>query len=566
MVSNARPPSRTYLFALDEVAPDRALRARKFLHRFIEEYLGPNDVGAVALTGRGLSSSGQDFTTNRRLLLGAIDKYTGGFSDADTASPARMGSDGIQLAASLRKLTEFLATMPGRKTMVFVGEGLGDLDVFNLLDYRGTALTPSGVDMHAALATATRNNITIYPVDPRGLTTELAASESFDTSALDNRTDLAALAEATGGFSFTSSNNVKSAFERIVRETSTYYTIGFNSEYDRLDGRFVPVQVRVKRPGLLVKSRAGFVAPREKERRPEKITGDTRSAAVAEALASAIPTNGVKMRVAAAPYRGLKSPSVALAVEIDISTFGLVLKPGTMSADVEVSYLATDGKGKVRPGRRHNATLSLKTDAFNKAIKNGVRMISEFELPQGRYQLRVAAGSQYNAGSVIYDIDVPDFSKDPLMLSGVSLSSTAAAAIPTLKPQDPLKDLLPGPPVATRQFAPDDTLAFFAEVYDNRAPKDAAPFPVTVELRGSDGRVVPVAKGEVTSSSPKGKSGGYPVAGRFPLKNVPEGSYVLRVEAGASGAGSQPVVRGVPIVVKVRTEEDSEIEVRGERR
>jgi VWFA-related protein len=415
VVSNARPPSRTYLFALDEVAPDRALRARTFLRRFIAEHLGPNDVAGVALTGRGLSTSGQDFTSNRQLLLAAIDKYSGGFGPNEIGESDRAySSDAVQLASALRKLTEFLATLPGRKTLIYVGEGLGGIDIFNLLDYRGTSLTPAGYDAHAAIAAATRGNVTIYPVDPRGLTTDLAPAESFSTADLDARADLSGLAEATGGFSFTSSNNVASGFQRIVQENSAYYTIGFNSEYLRRDGRFVAVQVRVKRPGLVVRSRAGYVAPIGEERRPERVEADTRSPAVADALASAVSTSGVPLRIVAAPYRAGRNASIAVAVEIDVKTLPLMKKGGTVTGEVEVSYLATDRRGKVRPGRRHTAALAVKAEAIDKVLKDGVRVVSEFELPPGRYQLRAAAGGLAIAGSVVYDLDVPDFGKEPL--------------------------------------------------------------------------------------------------------------------------------------------------------
>ena len=89
VLTNTRPQGRRYLIALDEVSPDWALKARNFLRRFINEQLGPNDVAAVALTGRGLADSGQDFTTNRRLLLAAIDKFSGGFEASTGERRAR---------------------------------------------------------------------------------------------------------------------------------------------------------------------------------------------------------------------------------------------------------------------------------------------------------------------------------------------------------------------------------------------------------------------------------------------------------------------------------------------
>src|SRR5678815_5742488 len=179
---------------------------------------------------RDSASSAQDFTSNKKLILQAIDKFSGAFSEFDDKPLS--SSDSRQLGSSLRRLTEFLATMPGRKVMLYIGEGLGGLDPYQATAYRGTSLTPGELDFHEAIAAATRGNVTIYPVDPRGLTFETTAPESFDTTTLDARADLAAIADVTGGFSLTSSNNYATAIGRMVRENSSYYTLGFSSEYE----------------------------------------------------------------------------------------------------------------------------------------------------------------------------------------------------------------------------------------------------------------------------------------------------------------------------------------------
>ena len=338
--------------------------------------------------------------------------------------------------SSLRRLTEFLATLPGRKALIYIGEGLGGVDMFAVRDYRGGALTPTEQDAHAAVAAATRGNVTIYPIDPRGLTTDLAEAQAIESPDLEARADLAALADLTGGFSLTGSNNFKGTFERLVRDNSSYYTIGFNSEYARLDGRFVSVQVRVKRPGLQVRSRGGYVAPIGQSRGPQRVASDTRLPAVADAIASAVATAGVPMRVFAAPYKGQgRNALVTLAVELDVASLNLSKKTGSLSGEVEVTYLATDSRGKVHPGRKHSATLTLRPEAVDRAFRDGVRVLSDFELPPGRYQLRIAAGGATSAGSVVYDLDVPDFGKGALTMSGVSLTSRSAAAVTTLKPR-----------------------------------------------------------------------------------------------------------------------------------
>ena len=81
VLSNERPPGRLYVIALDQMsATARCARAR-FSGSSSRQYLGPNDTAAVVLITGGLRESGQEFTSNPRLLLNAIDKFDGGIRD-----------------------------------------------------------------------------------------------------------------------------------------------------------------------------------------------------------------------------------------------------------------------------------------------------------------------------------------------------------------------------------------------------------------------------------------------------------------------------------------------------
>jgi VWFA-related protein len=543
--ANTGPPGRTYLIALDETAPDRALRARHILRQFVERYMGPNDVAGVALTGRGLATSGQDFTSNKRLILQAIDKFSGGIPGFD--APAIQSSDARQLASSLRKLTEFLATMPGRKVLIYIGESLGGIDAYGARDYNGTSLTPAEYDAHAAIAAATRGNVTIYPIDPRGATTETTAAESFDTSSLDARADLAAIADVTGGFALTGSNNYMNAFERLVRENSSYYTIGFPSEHDRRDGRFVGLQVRVKKPGLTVRARNGYVAPLGKERPVEVVTGDARLPTVAAALSSPVAMNDVGMRVTAAAYRGKgKNAAIAMVIEFDASKLELVEKNGVMTADMEVSYLATDAKGKVKPGKRQAGSIGIKKELMPQTLHTGVRLVTKFELPAGRYQLRIALGSYARAGSVVYDLDVPDFNAGPLTMSNVLLTSTTAQIVVNSRLGEVVTTGLPTPPVATRDFARQEVLSVYAEVYDNDKRTGGTPPPLIVELRDPSGKVVRTATQQKTSTPVSGENRATGITSSMPLSELDAGPYVVHLQT-RNADGSHTAQREIPI-------------------
>ena len=187
--------------------------------------------------------------------------------------------------------------------------------------------------------------------------------------------------------------------------------------------------------------------------------------------------SGVPLKVFAAPFKGTApNAAIALALEIDVRNLDFVEGNGTFNEQIEVAYTAVNTTGKVFPGERQTATLTLKPDTYERAKARGFRVLSQANLPPGRYQMRVAAGNKAGkAGSVVYDLEVPDFTKEPLMMSGVALTSAAAAQAPTIKPKDPLADFLPGPITAMREFEKGDLLVLFAEFYENARSNTAAP-------------------------------------------------------------------------------------------
>jgi len=131
-------------------------------------------------------------------------------------------------------------------------------------------------------------------------------------------------------------------------------------------------------------------------------------------------------------------------------------------------------------------------------------------------------------------------------IEGIARSARSLA--PTVRAKNPLGDFLPGPPVATREFAAGDTLMFFTEFYENGA-NNPHKLDLKAELRAGDGRVVLTASEERESSEVKG-GGGYGFAGRLPLSDLAPGLYVLHVE-GKSRVGSENVAnRDIQIRIK----------------
>jgi VWFA-related protein len=581
--TNDHIEGRIYLIVLDDLHTEftRTPRVKAAMRRFFERSFGTNDLAAIVFTGR--SNGSQDFTNNPRLLMAAVDKFvgrklpsatinkiegvrvnpdTGGLQVGDDKDMMERSFNARNAMGTVRKLAEFMANVRGRrKALLLVGEGV-DFDIHEAVGLAGSTASAVLLDTHDAIASATRGNVSIYAIDPRGLSTGsedlITQSSTFPEqgaglNSLQNelrlsQDSLRVLAANTGGFAALNRNDFNSAFDRIVQENSQYYLLGYYSTNSRRDGRYRKIQVRVTRPGLrVVRARNGYYEARG--RRPADPAPGT-NPALTSAIASPLPVAGMPVKVFAGAYKGeAPNAAVAVVIELDASKLDFVEANGTFNESLEIANAATNSTGKVFPGERSTAKLALKPDTYKSARENGFRLLTQMNLPPGKYQLRLAAANASGkAGSVLYDLEIPDFYKDSFAMSGVAITSVAASLTPTVRAKNPLGDFLPGPPVATREFTAGDTLMFFTEFYENGA-NNPHKVDLKAELRAGDGRVVLTASEERESGEVKG-GGGYGFAGRLPLSDLTPGLYVLHVE-GKSRVGTESVAsRDIQIRIK----------------
>ena len=622
--SNQRPEGRIYLFAVDEISPSLVAQLRLRLREFVEQHFGENDTAAIVYVGRGRSTDGQDFTSDRALLLRSIDRIQGGFGSSDlaqassqaapsgsaaaairdaaaqttvqaqAAGPGGAGAQSAQAIAqlmeqqqaaqqqqlnqnglllsgegefllrqrmqSLRSLVEFMAGIGGRrKSIVYVTTGLGT-SVYEALDYTGGVRSLAIEDLHAAITAATRGNVTIYPLDPEGLTLsrDITAQAQANSDPLTEVSqtrigrlqDLRSLAEATGGFAILDTNNFEDGFSRVVRENSTYYVLGFSAGTSRADGRFRNIEVRVKRPGLQVRSRRGYLAPLNR-RTPIITRASTLAPAVADALQSPISVSAVPIRMFAAPFKGTATHArVAIAVEFGVDGLALVERSGRLVGDLALALRPTTAEGKLLEGQRHEMALALKPNTFALTKARGIRVLTEMSLAPGRYQLRAAGGPMVGkAGSVTYDLEIPNFTKDALILSGIAVTSSTADETVTVWPSaKPLDGRLPAPFTAAREFGTDETVTLYAEVYEN-ANRLPHMVDFRVDLRDAAGRVVSRYSTQRPSTGPT-KAGGHGFAAPIRLANADPGPHVLRIEASTNTGANETVTREIPIRVR----------------
>jgi VWFA-related protein len=542
---------RVYAMLLDDAntAPDRTSRTKNAARRFVEQHLGANDVMAILFTSLG--DPAQEFTSDKPLLLSAIDKFVGLEIPARTLpqpigpgklpSPGTQGADpggasdpaftaaggieevteGDRVMTTLGKVAAWLDGINGRKKAVIVVSDGFVYDSTKLAD----DVRPTG--------RIGRMNVNIYGLDMRGPGTTQTATDQ-----------LTMLSENTGGFVVMDNNDIGRGFDRIVAENSTYYLLAYYPSQPR-DGKVHSIEVRAKRPGVTVRARRAYAAPKGDRPAPRFAASGNATSATVEALNSPIQLSDLGMRVFAAPFRA--TPQAQVLVAIELLGRDLPLAPGSV---VEISYLAVDAKGVEHGWRTDRLTLNLEASLRQRAEQSGVRVLKEMHLPPGRYQLRVAAHDPARnlSGSVIHDLVVPDLETTSFAVSGVALMSKFGAATVTAHVDEGIRNLLPTAPIAARSFPQDDEIAVFAEVYDDgsRAPHSVE---VATTIRSAGGDIVFEETEDRESSELQGARGTFRYTTQIPLETLEPGAYVLSIEASSSLDADPKIVRQVPFRV-----------------
>jgi hypothetical protein len=154
-------------------------------------------------------------------------------------------------------------------------------------------------------------------------------------------------------------------------------------------------------------------------------------------------------------------------------------------------------------------------------------VLSRLALKPGRYEIRVAldAGPGQRA-SVYTDVEVPDFAKQPISLSGIVLSASPAVGS---APAAAFSNLMPVIPTVRREFARSARASAFVRVY--QGTKDAVqPASLTSRIVDTSDRCV--ATDVVSLAADRfsvDRSADYQIA--LPIDRLQPGEYLLMIDA-----------------------------------
>lgn len=250
---------------------------------------------------------------------------------------------------------------------------------------------------------ANRANVTFYPIDPRGLTAFddtigplPPATPVEDRARLSSRQEgQRDLALNTDGAVVFNTNDLKAGVAKMMSDLSSYYLMQYYSTNVKVDGRFRQIAVRVKRLGVQVRARPGYLG----------LTSDEVRAMSAANTPPTLP-EGVELLKRRLPLIALRrGPSTGLDyVRIEQAQ---LRRTERLRVEVELHDAAANVTGKLLSGQLQELPLPV---AYSTTQSNG-QTISRLEvvlspLAPAPYVLRITYELKGQKEAVDYEFRI----------------------------------------------------------------------------------------------------------------------------------------------------------------
>ncbi len=382
---------------------------------------------------------------------------------ADQLEELRQDIFSVGTLGALRFVVQGMGKLPGRKSVVMVSDGIS---IFNRVrnessggrtgtsanERRGRDPQANGVlDLLERITDfANRASVVIYTMDARGLQTLgiTAADDTRDqvgqiesrlsdrhTEFFNSQDGLNYLAQQTGGFFIHDNNDLAGGIGKVLDDQSGYYLIGYRPEESTFDATghrtFHRLIVKVKRPGLKVRTRTGFYGVTDEEIRTAPRTDEQN---LLESLLSPFSSPDIHLRLTSLfGSESQSGPVMRALMHIDGTDLSFTDAPdGWHQVSFEVLAVTFNDVGETADKYRKQETMRVREDAYRQAVQNGLVYTLNFPIKKaGAYQLRVAVRDVVSkrVGSASEFVEVPDLKKGRLALSGIVLAGLDAKQV-----------------------------------------------------------------------------------------------------------------------------------------
>jgi len=433
-------------FDLSAMPPPDLIRAYSSALRYIDTQMQPQDLLAIMTFQGGAVRVKQDFTDNRAALREVIttliygnDLDGDGIPDRPEDAASAFGQDDAEFnifntdrqLSALQTTVAMLRPLPEQKSLVYFASGLRLNGVDNQAQLRATT--------NAAI----RANVSLYPIDARGLVAQAPLGDAtrpspgglgmftgqlaqgIVTNFQRSQDTLYALAKDTGGKALLDFNDLSRGIVDAANAQTSYYILGYYSNHVAADGKFR--RVRVSLAGGLSAGlyyRQGYFGDKEFA----KFTAADKERQLEEALMLENPVTDITIAMEVNYFQLNRAEYfVPVAIKIPGSELALARRGGASRTLIDFIGEVKDDFGNTIQNLRDKLDIKLSDETASQLAKRPIEYETGFTLLPGKYVVKylIRDAETGRMGTYQTSFTVPNLMREEkrVPISSVVLSS-----------------------------------------------------------------------------------------------------------------------------------------------
>ena len=540
--------------------PDQ-LRALEAANKFIKTQMAKSDTMAIMKYDAGAVRVLQDFTADRDQLLKVIgDLIIGeaqGLGETDTDESAAdtgsaFGQDDGEF--NLFNTDRQLAALQTAVKM------LGNLNEKKALVYFASGIRLNGVDnqaqMRATVNSAIRANVSLFPVDARGLVAMPplgdatrgnpggqamytgGSATAMMTGFQRSQDTMYSLAADTGGKALLDNNELSTGIVNAEKAISDYYIIGYYTTNAALDGKFRKISITLKEiASAKLDYRQGYFAGKTFN----KFTTADKERQLEDALMLGDPITDLTIQMEVNYFQLNRAEYyVPVVMKIPGSELALARRGGAEHTVIDFIGEIKDEYGATVQNIRDKVDVKLSGETAQQLTKKPIEYDTGYTLLPGTYNIKVLARDDETGrvGTFMSKFVIPNLNKEDkrVPISSVVLSSQRVDLKDALYTAGKDKGQIANPlvdqgqkliPSVTRVFSKTRDMFVYLQAYEPAAEK-IQPLVAFVTFYRGQNKAFETPPMPVTDGV-NNRLKTIPLRFSFPLDKLPTGKYNCQV-------------------------------------
>lgn len=304
---------------------------------------------------------------------------------------------------AMERLGQHLAGIPGRKNLVWIGGGISMLSVTGAMGTGPSGSIQSFEDrVKQTSQKLAQQGIVLYMVDAKGLTlpapsmsANLPATlpargrgrfepqQQAEAISADPHAAMELMASITGGRYFRNTNDLMEGFKQAASDLGGSYTLGFHVS-DALDGKWHNLKASVKRAGVSLSHRQGYLADAAGAK-PTAWANDLTMAVVANPIGASAIRLTASCELTSDPEPG----TLQVGLRIEPWSLRFDANDGHQQTRIQVIFAERAANGSIRLLTTDTPPVKVPNQSWELAQREGLRYARRLKPARDAVSLRI---------------------------------------------------------------------------------------------------------------------------------------------------------------------------------